>query len=58
MLEEDGQRKVNTYVNGRLAMSYTFQPGEEPPAGRVGIGMWNLAHSAYIKDIVLTETTK
>ena len=58
VLEEDGQRKVNTYVNGRLAMSYTFQPGEEPPAGRVGIGMWNLAHSAYIKDIVLTETTK
>lgn len=54
--EEDGQRILNTYVNGFLAMKYTFQPDEEPPAGRVGIGMWNLAHSAFIKDIVLSES--
>lgn len=56
VIEEGGQHKVNTYVNGYLAMTYTFKSGEEPPAGRVGIGMWNLAHSAYIKDIVLSES--
>lgn len=51
----DGQSVVDTYVNGELAMSYTFEVGEAPPAGRVGIGGWNGAHSAYFKNIKLAS---
>lgn len=50
----DGKTVVNTYVNGELAMSYTFPAGQEPPAGRVGLGGWNGAHSAYFKNIRLS----
>lgn len=51
----DGERVLNTYVNGELAMSYTFTADQEPPPGKVGIGMWNLTHSAYLKNISLAE---
>lgn len=53
--EVDGSTVVDTYVNGELKMSYTFEPGQEPPAGKVGIAMWNnAAHNAYFKNITLS----
>lgn len=52
--EVDGRIVVDTYVNGELRMTYTFAEGQEPPAGKVGIAMWNnSAHNAYIKDITV-----
>lgn len=51
----DGKSVVNTYVNGDLAMTYTFAEGQEPPTGKVGISMWNnVLHSAYYRNISLS----
>ena len=52
--EVDGRMVVDTFVNDELRMTYTYAEGEEPPAGKVGIAMWNnSAHNAYIKDITI-----
>lgn len=52
----DGQGVVDTYINGELRMTYTFAEEHTPPAGQVGITMWNNPdHNAYIKDITLSS---
>lgn len=46
-------RTVDTYVDGELAMSYTFGSSEAPPKGRVGIGAFNGPFPAHFRDITL-----
>lgn len=52
---QDGEngRYVEVWVDGELAMTYTFAEGEAPPAGRVGIGAFNGPFPAHFHNIKL-----
>lgn len=49
---EDG-RFVEVWVDGELAMTYTFPADQAPPKGRVGIGAFNGPFPAHFHNITL-----